>query len=98
MENKKTIYEFGAMSNRYSLEAENKLTAYATMCAFYDRSAHLIAIYEPLENKSDQWMCFDGQISERLDKIFGGSGSFDKYFENNISEIRGCYETIKKLV
>jgi len=39
-----------------------------------------------------------GQISDRLDEIFGGEGSFDKYFETNIPSIKSCMNAIEKLV
>jgi len=86
------------MSSKYELEAENKLTAYATMCLQYQSSSHLIAIYSPEESKQDSWMSFTGQISERLDEIFGGKDSFDKYIDEHISEIKACYKSIKKIV
>ncbi len=99
MSDKKLItYEYGAMSSKYSLQASNKLTAYVAMVMHYDRSAHLICIYEPIECKEDSWLTFDGKISERLDEIFGGKDSFDKYVEENIEEIKICYNTIKQLI
>lgn len=91
-------YEYGAMSSKYSLEAENKLTAYCTILAHYGNSNHLVVIYSPEENKSDNWASLDGKVSERLDEIFGGEGSFDAYFENNLEEIKACYKTIKQIV
>jgi len=91
-------YQYGAMSSKYELEAENKLTAYATMVLHYQQSAHLIAIYEPLEAKEDSWMNFTGQISERLDEIFGGLNSFDKYVEDNIEKIKECWKSVNKIV
>lgn len=91
-------YEYGVMSSRYQIKSENKLTAYATMCLHYNRSAHLVAIYSPEEAKEDSWISLTGQISERLDDIFGGKDEFDKYLENNISEIKECYKSIKQLV
>ena len=91
-------YQYGAMSSKYKLEASNKLTAYATMVFHYNRNAHLIAIYEPIESKEDSWISFDGKISKRLDEIFGGEDSFDKYLNDNIEEIRTCYKSIKKIV
>lgn len=94
--NPEVVYEYGAMSSKYELRATNKLTAYATMCAHYNRSAHLIVIYSPVECKEDSWMNFSGKISERLDEIFGGVGSFDKYFEENIEGIKKCHKTIKQ--
>lgn len=91
-------YEYGAMSSKYQLEAENKLTAYATMCLHYQNSAPILVIYSPEESKDDSWFAMDGKISERLDEIFGGKDSFDKYFNENTEKIRECYKSIKKLV
>ncbi|SIS72704.1 MULTISPECIES: hypothetical protein [Chryseobacterium] len=91
-------YEYGAMSSKYSLQAKNKLTAYAAMCVHFQSSAHLIAIYSPIECKEDSWLNPSGQISERLDEIFGGKDSFDKYFEENIQEIKKSYNSIKQIV
>ncbi len=90
-------YEYGAMSSRFKILAKNKLTAYAVMVAHYDRSSHLVVIYEPIECKEDSWLSLDGKCSERLDEIFGGKDSFDKYFEENIEEIKECYNTIERL-
>lgn len=91
-------FEYGAMSSKFSCEAENKLTAYCAMCLHYDRSAHLLVIYSPEECKEDNWCSFDGKISERLDEVFGGEGSFDKYIEDNKDAVIACYESIKRLV
>jgi len=91
-------YQYGAMSSKYELEADNKLTAYATMVLHYSNSAHLVAIYEPIESKEDSWMSFTGNISKRLDEIFGGEDSFDKYVSENIDDIKICYKTIKQLI
>lgn len=92
------IYTYGAMSSKFQLKAENKLTAYATMVVHYDRSAHLLMIYSPESSKDDQWASFDGKISARLDEVFGGEGSFDNYLESHIDEITECYKTVKRLV
>ena len=93
-----TFYEYGSMSSKFRLEANNKLTAYATMVLHYQSSAHMIAIYEPIECKEDSWLNPMGQISERLDEIFGGVDSFDKYLHDNIEDIKLCYKSIKRLV
>ena len=63
-------YEYGAMSSLWSLQAENKFTAYVTMVYHYDNQAHMIALYKPVENKDDSWLNITGNISERLDEIF----------------------------
>lgn len=91
-------FEYGAMSSLFSLEAENKLTAYAAMCLHYNASAHMIVIYSPEEYKVDMWTSFDGKISERLDEIFGGPGSFDKYVNDNEYIISDCIRYIKREV
>jgi len=94
-----TTFEYGAMSSRFSCEAENKLTAYATIVYHYSVSSHLVVLYEPEEIvKNDQWIRIDGKISDRLNEIFGGEGSFDKYVDEHIEEIKACYESIKRLV
>ena len=91
-------FEYGAMSSRYRMYAENKLTAYAAMVLHYDRSAHLLLIYSPETSKTDQGASFDGKISKRLDEIFGGENGFDIYVEAHTEEIRDCYASIEKLI
>ena len=91
-------YEYGAMSSKFRLYAPNKLTAYATMIYHYDMNNHLLVIYSPESSKEDSWTSFTGQVSERIDDIFGGEGSFDQYVESHIDEIKECMETIKRLV
>lgn len=95
---KLVTYEYGAMSSKFSLKAKDKLTAYSTMVLHYDRSNHLVAIYSPESSKADNWMNLTGQVSERLDEIFGGENAFDKYIETHVEDIRACYKTIKRLV
>ena len=90
------IFKYGAMSSLYSIDAENKLTAYAAMVLHFRRSAHMIALYEPKEIvKDDSWL-FAMSLSKRLDEIFGGDGSFDKYLEEHVEEIRNAYKTIEQ--
>lgn len=91
-------YTYGAMSTKWSLKAANKLTAYATMVCQYNESAHMVTIYTPEENREDRWLNLLGQISERLDEIFGGAGSFDKYCEDHREEIQACHDSIEKIV
>lgn len=94
----KMVFKYGAMSSVFSIEADNKLTAYVGMIAHFGQSANLIALYEPKEIvENDRWINPLGQISERLDEIFGGPGSFDKYVNEHEGEIRAAVETIKQL-
>jgi len=95
----KIIFEFGIMSSRYSCVAENKLTAYVTMCYFYGDNNHMIALYEPKDIvKNDSWMDITGKVSARLDEIFGGDNAFDEYIRTHIDEIKECYKSIKNLI
>lgn len=89
-------YEYGAMSSRYEIEASSKLTAYATIVLHYQAQPHMVVIYEPKDCES--WVNITGQVSDRLDEIFGGVGSFEKYLEGNIEEIKICYKSVKQLV
>jgi hypothetical protein len=67
------------------------------MIVHFNTSSHLVALYEPKEIiKNDSWLNPFGQISERLDEIFGGS--FDKYVNEHIEEIKKCYATIIELL
>ena len=93
------VFEYGAMSSRYSIEADNKLTAYAAMVAHFGQANHLVALYEPKEIvKDDSWLNPFGVVAARLDEIFGGEGAFDKYFNEHLDEIKAAYHTIKQLV
>lgn len=92
-------FKYGAVSSVWELEADNKLTAYAAMCCHFNKSAHLIALYEPKEIvKNDSWLNPMGTISARLDEIFGGEGSFDRYLEEHREEIIKAYESIKQIM
>lgn len=94
------IYEYGVMSSKFSLEADNNLTAYATMVlhfAHYEEDASLIAIYAPEEAKKDSWLLADN-VEERLDAIFGGKGKLLEYIKEHAGEIYDTFDTIQKLV
>lgn len=93
-------FKYGAMSSVWELEADNKYTAYVAMVAHFGRQSHLIALYEPEEIvENDSWINpFTGQISARLDEIFGGNGSFDKYAEEHQDEIKKVIKTIKQVM
>ena len=89
-------FQYGAVSSKYELEAENKLTAYAAMVCHYNRNSHLLVIYEPKD--CDSWFAFDGRITKRLDEIFGGEGSFDKYVDSHLEEIKKALDSINQIV
>ena len=98
-----TKYEYGAMSSKFSLVAENKLTAYATMCLHYGDDLHLLVIHSP-DCKDDRWFSPSGKLDflhkntyEILDEIFGGEGCLNKYIADNVDAIRECYKSIKRI-
>lgn len=90
------VIEFGAMSSKYSVEAKDKLTAYAAIILFCGRNAALFAIYRPEECRKDSWL-FAPNLQERLDEIFGGDGFF-AYIDQHTEEIKAACKTIKKLI
>lgn len=91
-------FEYGAMSSKYSIEADNKLTAYAGMIVHFGGNAAMIAIYEPEESrKEDSWL-FASPLDKRLDEIYGGEGSFFKYLDEHQEEIKAAVDTIEKLI
>jgi len=92
-------FEYGAMSSKFSIEADNKLTAYAGMILHFGGNAAMIAIYEPEESrKEDSWL-FASPLEDRLDEIFGGEkGCFFKYLDEHLEEIKAAVDTIEKLI
>lgn len=91
------IFEYGAMSSKYSIEADDKLTAYACMVIHFGSSAKLIVIYSPEECKKDSWLMAT-PLDKRLDEVFGGEGAFFKYIEEHQEAIKAALDTIKKLI
>ena len=93
------IFEYGGMSSKYSIESENKLTAYAAMIIHFGPAAAVfIAIYSPEESrKADSWL-LAYPLNKRLDEIFGGDGSFFKYLDEHQDEIKNALDTIEQLV
>ena len=91
-------FEYGAMSSKYSLEADDKLTAYAAMVLHFSEHPYLVALYGPEDVvKGDSWL-MNFHISERLDEIFGGEGSFFGYIKEHSDEVKAAYDTIKQLM
>lgn len=96
---KHMIYEYGAMSSKYSIEADNKLTAYAAMIIQFNSVPQLIAIYSPKESaENDSWLMRTNDLKQRLDEIFGGDGEFEKYLYEHPDEIKKACKTIKQII
>lgn len=91
------VFEYGAMSSKYSIEADDKLTAYACMVIHFGNNAKLIALYSPEESKKDSWLMAT-PLEKRLDEVFGGEGTFFKYLDEHQEEIKAALDTIKKLI
>lgn len=94
----KIIFEFGAMSSRFRLQAENKFTAYAAMVLHFYSNPHLVALYEPEDlAKQDSWL-MRTPVEPRLDEIFGGKGSFMKYLREHEEEIKEAIQNVEKII
>lgn len=95
---KKITFEYGAMSSRYRLQTEDKLTAYATMVLQFNSYPQLVAIYEPEDlAKKDSWLMHT-PVEPRLDEIFGGKGAFFKYLNEHEKEIEEAFQTVEKII
>lgn len=98
MATEKFILEYGVMSSRFRCTADNKLTAYMVALMHYGRNSFMVMLYEPKDIvKNDQWFNPTGKIAARLDEIFGGEGSVDKYVEEHTEEIREAFKTIQQI-
>ena len=98
MGKEKFILEYGVMSSRFRCTADNKLTAYIVALMHYGRNNFMVMLYEPRDVvENDQWFNPTGKIAKRLDEIFGGEGSVDKYVEEHSDEIREAFETIEQI-
>lgn len=94
---KKITFEYGAMSSRFRLQAENKLTAYAVMVLQFNSNPQLVALYEPADlAKQDSWL-MHSPVEQRLDEIFGGKGLFIKYLDEHKVEIKEAYQTVEQI-
>lgn len=94
---KKITFEYGAMSSRFRLQTENKLTAYATMVLQFNSNPQLVALYEPTDlAKQDSWLMHN-PVEQRLDEIFGGKGLFIKYLDEHKVEIKEAYQTVEQI-
>lgn len=92
------VLEYGAMSSRFRCKADSKLTAYMVALIHYGRNNFMVMLYEPKAVvEHDQWFSPTGKIAKRLDEIFGGEGSVDKYVEEHTDAIRAAYLTIERI-
>lgn len=91
------IVEYGIMSNKWSVEADNKLTCYVAIIVHLKDSLPLVALYTE-ECKNDQWL-FADDIEKRIGEIFGGTiDDFFNYEKDHQEEIQKAVNSIKKLV
>jgi len=90
--------EYGIMSSKWSVTADNKLTCYAYILIQLNVSASMVVLYSPEEVvKNDSW-AFHPNLSARIDEIFGGTGKFKSYIESHVDEIRECSKTVRRIV
>lgn len=91
------IVEYGIMSCKWQIKAEDKLTAYAAIIMSQRKNVNLIVIFNK-ELKEDNW-AFSEDLENRLGEIYGGSFSnFTNYIEAHTEDIRKALLTIKKLI
>lgn len=89
------VVEYGIMSNKWSVEAEDKLVCYATILIHLGSNGYNMVVLYNEECKQDQW-AFSSNIEERLKEIFGED--VFAFMDKHENEIRAAIKTIKKLV
>lgn len=89
------VVEYGIMSNKWSVEAEDKLVCYATILIHLGSNGFNMVMLYTEECKNDQW-AFSDNIEKRLKEIFGED--VFAFMDKHINEIKKAVKTIKKLV
>ena len=89
------VVEYGIMSNKWSVEAEDKLVCYATILIHLGSNGYNMVMLYTEECKSDQW-AFSDNTEKRLKEIFGED--VFAFMDKHIDEIKKAVKTIKKLV
>ena len=84
---------FGIMSNKYQIEAYNKLDAYAAMAIFFKRDLPYVLLFEPYEIIKDNWFRDEKKILE----LFGEKVSLNEYINAHHDKVKEAYLTIKEI-
>ena len=83
------------MSNKWSVEAEDKLVCYATILIHLGSNGYNMVMLYTEECKNDQW-AFSDNTEKRLKEIFGED--VFAFMDKHENEIKKAVKTIKKLV
>lgn len=83
---------FGIMSNKYQIEAYNKLDAYAAMAIFFKRALPYVLLFEPYEITKDNWFRDEKKFLELFGKI-----SLNEYLNAHHDKVKEAYLTIKDI-
>lgn len=83
---------FGIMSNKYQIEAYNKLDAYAAMAIFFNRDLSYVILFEPYEIIRDNWF----RDGKKYLELFGEI-SLNEYLNEHHDKVKEAYSTIKEI-
>lgn len=83
---------FGIMSNKYQIEAYNKLDAYAAMAIFFKYNLLYVLLFEPYEIIRDNWFRDEKKYLELFGEI-----SLNEYLNEHHDKVKEAYLTIKKI-
>ena len=83
---------FGIMSNKYQIEAYNKLDAYAAMAIFFKRALPYVVLFERYEIIKDNWVPDEKKFLELFGKI-----SLNEYLNAHHDKVKEAYLTIKEI-
>lgn len=84
---------FGIMSNKYQIEAYNKLDAYAAMAIFFKLNLPYVLLFEPYEIIKDNWFRDEKKFLE----LFGEKVSLNEYLKAHHDKVKEAYLTIKEI-
>lgn len=83
---------FGIMSNKYQIEAYNKLDAYAAMAIFFKHDLPYVLLFEPYEIIRDNWFRDEKKYLELFGEI-----SLNEYLNEHHDKVKEAYSTIKEI-
>lgn len=84
---------FGIMSNKYQIEAYNKLDAYAAIAVFFKQDLPYVLLFEPYEIIRDNWFRDEKKFLE----LFGEKISLNEYLNEHHDKVKEAYLTIKEI-
>lgn len=89
-------YKYSIGETVSTLEADDKMIAYAAMLAHADTDLHKMKIISPESSQADNWTAEDPATAEQKAlALFGGPEGFPKFLQDNHEAVIKSLKTIK---